>query len=229
MKNILPQALCICATACVLALVTGCKTESQSSAPAAPAATQASAAPTTPAVPAPAAPVRAPAVAAPAPTATAASAQVTLPIRIQAAATEGFTDKNGNKWAAATGFADGETIERPDITVTVGAGDDQKIYQSERYSMTKFTQALPNGKYIVKLHFCETYEGISGAGERVFSYKVQDNPEVKNFDVFAKAGGAMKAYVDTQTVNVTNGMLTITFTLNVENPEINAVELIPQP
>jgi hypothetical protein len=224
MKNILPQALSICATACVLALVTGCKTESQSSAPAAPAVTQA------PVAPAPAVSSTAPSatITVPVPTATAASAQVTQPIRIQAAATEGFTDKNGNKWAAATGFADGETIERPDITVTVGAGDDQKIYQSERYSMTKFTQALPNGKYIVKLHFCETYEGISGAGERVFSYKVQDNPEVKDFDVFAKAGGAMKAYVDTQTVNVTNGMLTITFSTNVENPEINAIELIPQ-
>jgi hypothetical protein len=151
---------------------------------------------------------------------------VALPIRIQAAATEAFTDKNGNKWAAAKGFAEGQTIERPDITVAVGAGDDQKIYQSECYSMSKFEQPLPNGKYIVKLHFAETYEGISGTGQRVFSYKVQDNPEVKGFDVFAKAGGAMKAYVDTQTANVTNGKLTVTFTPDVENPQINGIEIL---
>ena len=50
----------------------------------------------------------------------------------------------------------------------------------------------------------------------MFSYKVQDNPEVKGFDVFAKAGGAMKAYIDTETVNVTNGKLTITFTPDVK-------------
>ena len=110
--------------------------------------------------------------------------------------------------------------------MTVGAGDDQKIYQSERYSMTKFEQALPNGKYTVKLHFAETYDGISGAGQRVFSYKVQDNPDVKGFDVFAKAGGAMKAYVDTETVNVTNGKLTVTFTPDVENPQINGIEIL---
>ena len=148
-----------------------------------------------------------------------------LPIRIQAAATEAFTDKNGNKWAAATGFADGETIDRPDITVAVGAGDDQKIYQSERYSMTKFEQALPNGKYTVKLHFAETYEGITGTGQRVFSFNVQGK-DFKDLDVFAKAGGAMKAYIETVPVDVTNGKLTVTFTSNVENPQINGIEIL---
>ncbi len=214
LQRLIPVSLAAVATL----LFAGCQSESPKSAgqPAPAPAPVTSVAPAAPA--APTAPTAAPA---PAPT-----PQVTLPIRIQAAASEAFTDKNGNKWAAATGFADGETIERPDITVAVGAGDDQKIYQSERYSMTKFTQALPNGKYTVKLHFCETFEGISGPGERVFSYKVQDNPEVKDLDVFAKAGGALKAYIATETVNVTNGMLTITFTPNIENPQINGIEIL---
>lgn len=164
-------------------------------------------------------------VATPAPAAT-TTASVTLPIRIAAGATDGFTDKNGNKWLADTGFADGDTIQRPDATITVTGSDDPKIYQAEHYSMTKFTQALPNGHYTVKLHFCETYDGITDAGMRVFSYKVQDNPEVKDFDVWAKAGGFQKAYVDTETVNVTNGMLTITFTPNIENPQINGIEIL---
>jgi len=212
-------------------LLVGCKSEQSSSTSAPPVA----AASTSPAVaasaPAPAAtpaPVATPAPAvAPAPAAaptTAASAQVSLPIRIAAGASAGFTDKNGNKWSSDTGFADGETIERPDITIT--APDDQKIYQAEHYSMTKFTQALPNGHYTVKLHFCETYDGITAAGGRVFSYKVQDKPEVKDFDVWAKSGGFQKAYIDTESVDVTNGMLTITFTPNVENPQINGIEIL---
>lgn len=205
-------------------LLVGCKTEQTSTKSASPAAAPSTTVSTPAPAPAPApAPVAPPRVATPAPAA--ATTTGALPIRIAAGAAEAITDKNGNKWSAGQGFADGETIERPDITVAVGAGDDQKIYQSERYSMTKFTQALPNGKYTVKLHFCETYDGISGAGQRVFSFNVQGK-EFKDFDVFAKAGGAMKAYIETVPVEVTNGKLDITFTSNIENPQINGIEIL---
>ena len=49
--------------------------------------------------------------------------------------------------------------------------------------------AVPNGKYVAKLHFAETYEGISGEGQRVFTFNVQGH-EFKDFDVWKKAGGA---------------------------------------
>jgi len=42
-----------------------------------------------------------------------------------------------------------------------------------------------------------------------------------------KAGGPRKAYVETVGVDVTSGQLDITFTSNVENPQINAIEIIP--
>ena len=89
-----------------------------------------------------------------------------------------------------------------------------------------FPTNFPNGKYTVKLHFAETYEGISGPGERVFSFNVQGH-EFKDFDVFAKTGGAQRAYVETVNVDVTGGKLDITFTPNVQSPEINGVEIIP--
>jgi hypothetical protein len=92
--------------------------------------------------------------------------------------------------------------------------------------MTAFSHALPNGKYIVKLHFAETYEGITAAGERVFSFNVEGQ-EFKDFDVFVKAGGVQKAYVETVKVDVTDGKLDIKFTPNIENPEINGIEIIP--
>lgn len=145
-------------------------------------------------------------------------------IRIKAGVTEGFTDNSGNVWLPDQGFADGETIDRPDLPIQ--GTTDQRIYRAERYSMTKFTQVLPNGKYTVKLHFCETYDGITGPGQRVFSFNVAGH-EFKDFDVWVKSGGAQRAYVETVPVEITNGQLEITFTPNIENPQINGIEIIP--
>ena len=93
--------------------------------------------------------------------------------------------------------------------------------------MESFSHKLPNGKYVVKLYFAETFDGITGPGQRVFSYNVQGHG-YKDFDIWAKTGGANCAYVETVPVEVTNGELKITFTANIENPEINAIEIIPQ-
>jgi hypothetical protein len=155
----------------------------------------------------------------------AAGGKAALPtIRIKTGVTDGFTDKNGNAWLPDQGFADGETDERPEVSIQ-GASD-PRIYQAERYSMTHFTQPLPNGNYIVKLHFCETFDGITGPGQRVFSFNVAGH-DFKDFDVWAKAGGGLKAYVETVPVEITNGKLEITFTPNIENPEINGIEIMP--
>jgi hypothetical protein len=146
-------------------------------------------------------------------------------IRIKTGITAPLTDELGVVWQPdATGFADGETIARPDIAI--GNTKTASLYRAERYSMTKFSQKLPNGKYTVKLHFAETYEGISGPGERVFSFNVEGK-EFKDFDPTKKAGGTLRAYVETVEVTVADGSLDITFTAKVENPEINALEIIP--
>ena len=94
--------------------------------------------------------------------------------------------------------------------------------------MTGFSYPVPNGKYIVKLHFCETFEGITAPGERVFSFNVEGQ-DFKDFDVFKMTGGALTAYVQTVPVEVKDGKVDITFTPNVENPEINGIEILPAP
>lgn len=145
-------------------------------------------------------------------------------IRIRAGTTAKHTDENGVVWLADTGFDGGDTVDRTGISVA--NTKTPSIYTAERYSMSGFSHAVPNGKYTVKLHFAETYEGIYGVGERVFDFNVEGT-EFKNFDVTAKAGGVMKAYVETVAVEVKDGKLDITFTSKVENPEINAIEIIP--
>ena len=51
--------------------------------------------------------------------------------------------------------------------------------------------------------------------------------EFKDFDVVKKAGAPQKAYVESVDLDVTDGVVKITFTPNVQNPEINAIEIIP--
>jgi len=104
---------------------------------------------------------------------------------------------------------------------------DPNLFVSEHWGMTAFSQKVPNGKYVAKLYFAETYQGITGAGQRVFSFDVQGH-KFKDFDIWAKAGGPNKAYVETVPVEITNGEFRIAFTSQVENPAIKAIELIPQ-
>jgi hypothetical protein len=156
--------------------------------------------------------------------AAAAVPKTTMPVHIKAGPGDSFTDADGNVWISEQGFVDGETAERPDVTIA--NTKTPAIYHSEHYSMSAFSWPVPNGKYIVKLHFCETYEGITGPGQRVFTFNVAGH-EFKDFDVWVKAGGFLRAYVETVNVEVTNGKLDITFTPQVENPQINGIEIYP--
>lgn len=104
---------------------------------------------------------------------------------------------------------------------------DPELFLSERWGMTAFSHKVPNGKYLVKLYFAETYQGITAAGQRVFSFTVQDT-EFKDFDIWEKAGGGRRAYIESVPVEVTDGAVRITFTQQVENPAIKAIEIIPQ-
>ncbi len=155
----------------------------------------------------------------------AASASDAKTLRIKAGQTTPFTDSSGNVWLPEQGFEGGATIERDPATVIAGTRD-PGLFLSEHYSMDSFSCKLPNGKYLAKLYFAETFEGVAGPGQRVFSFNVQGR-EFKDFDVWVKAGGPNRAYVETVPVEVTNGVFRIVFTSNIENPEINAIEIVP--
>lgn len=155
-------------------------------------------------------------------------------IRIKLGADSDYKDPKGNVWKAAGDAADGSTTTRDDSLAIAGT-DDPGLYHSECYDITKFSYKVPNGKYTVKMYFAETWTDasggdISGPGGRVFSFKVDDLPEVKDFDIAKEAGAVQKAVVKTfEHANVTNGMLTITFTPGaVQSTECNAIEIIPE-
>ena len=90
-----------------------------------------------------------------------------LPIRIDAGATAPYTDSNGNVWLPDQGFVDGDTVDRGN-DVQIANTKDPAIYRTERYGMSAFSYKLPNGKYIVKLHFAETYDEYHRCGAARF-------------------------------------------------------------
>jgi hypothetical protein len=149
---------------------------------------------------------------------------VAPPVRIKAGLSASITDAEGRVWLPEQGFVEGDVVERPDVQIA--GTKNPMIYQSEHYLMTSFSYPVPNGKYTVKLHFCETFEGIQGPGDRVFSFNVEGR-EFKDFDVWVKAGGFLRAYVESVDVEVTDGKLDITFTPKAENPQINGIEILP--
>jgi alcohol dehydrogenase (cytochrome c) len=104
---------------------------------------------------------------------------------------------------------------------------DPGLFVGEHWGMRAFSCKIPNGKYLAKLHFAETYQGITGPGQRIFSLNVQGH-EFKDFDIWVKAGGFRRAYIETVPVEVTNGEFRIVFTAQTENPAINAIEITPQ-
>jgi len=156
-------------------------------------------------------------------------------LRVNCAATEPYTDKAGSVWlldqvmeeGKAWGFVDGMTIDRGDLGIT--GTDASKIYETERYSMSAYKFKLPNGKYTVRLHFAETYDGVTGDGQRVFSITINEKTVLENFDPYKEAGGFQKPVVKTiKTLTITNGELVIGFTSNIQNPEINGIEILSE-
>lgn len=146
--------------------------------------------------------------------------------RVKAGTDQPFTDSSGNVWLPDQGFDGGDVIDRDPATVITNT-DSAGLYLTEHYGMNSFSCKIANGKYLVKLYFAETFEGISGPGQRVFSFNVQGH-EFKDFDVWAKAGGPYRAYIESVPVEVTNEVFRIDFVTQTENPEINAIEIIPQ-
>ncbi|WP_161597203.1 CBM96 family carbohydrate-binding protein [Dyadobacter flavalbus] len=125
-----------------------------------------------------------------------------------------------------------------DRTSSVATGDilnttDDELYRSGRCSPS-FSYNIPvaNGKVNVILHFAEIWYGIpgkgaGGAGKRQFNVTIENSRKLTNFDIFAAAGGAMRAVQKSIPVTVTDGMLNIDFTSGAADlPRISAIEVV---
>lgn len=142
-----------------------------------------------------------------------------------------YTDPGGNVWSVDSYYNTANT-NTGSSTVTVANTTVPEIYKTHRlknrYASTPLNYQFPvaNGTYELRLHFAEVWTGATAPGARVFDVLVEGSVALDNFDIFAEAG-ANTALVKTLPVIVSDEMLTIDFTVVVQNPQVSAIEIYP--
>lgn len=102
------------------------------------------------------------------------------------------------------------------------------VFHTERWdpaSAPEMHWSIPaaKGTYVVYLYFAETYPPTMHVGARVFSVLVENSLALRNFDIYAAAGGANRAVARAVKTTVKDGRLTIDFRHGKRNPEISAI------
>lgn len=106
--------------------------------------------------------------------------------------------------------------------------DRDPLYADLRQGMTDYRFTVPDGTYVVTLSFAELQ--LNKAGSRVFGVSLEGTPVLSNFDVWAAAGGRYVALDRTFVVEVTDGILDISFLAQRgDSPIINAIIVTEMP
>ncbi|MEO0579186.1 MAG: malectin domain-containing carbohydrate-binding protein, partial [Pseudomonadota bacterium] len=144
---------------------------------------------------------------------------------------------NGIVWSVNTGNQSTHNITGRDSSVP--AYVPQAIFNQEKWdpsggSELQYFIDLPNGTYLVRLYMGNGFGGTSAPGQRVFDINIEGALVEDNLDLSATLGhqvGGMFEYP----VTLTDGTLNIEWIHQVENPLVNAVEILsvdalpPQP
>lgn len=162
-----------------------------------------------------------------------------LPLRINVGTTGTCagprTDCKGGSWRGDV-YGTGGVVHACDtciVDMTQVFGCDstatQDLIQCDRFARATgpMSYAIPiaNGHYLLNLYFGNTYSGTNTIGKRIFDVVVEGVTRYANFDEIAAAGD-LTAVVRSAIVDVTDGMLNISFTAHVENPELKGIEVL---
>ena len=132
--------------------------------------------------------------------------------------------------ATETGNNTFSTTNTIDLThPSVPAGTPQALFQTERWDPPTAPEMQWNfpvapGTHEVRLYFADIYAGTQSVGARVFDVSVEGTIVLNDYDIFAEVGG-YKGVVKTFTV-AADSNLDIDFGHVVENPKINAIEIL---
>ena len=132
----------------------------------------------------------------------------------------------GKTWIADQYFTSGSSYGTGQ---SISGTNNDELYQTERSESFTYAVPVPNGTYGVKLHFAEIF--WQEAGKRQFNVNVENNQgALFNYDVFATAGGAYKAVIEQfNNVQVTDGVMNLSFAKVIDNAKVSAIEIFSQP
>src|SRR5580704_12006841 len=112
------------------------------------------------------------------------------------AASRSIMDNRGNVWLPDN-FAQGgrlSVFNRP-----ISGTDVPALFQGERFGHFTYTIPVAPGRYTVSLGFVENYHTVwdraPAKGARLFNVYINGVLRLRDFDVFAQAGGALQAII----------------------------------
>lgn len=144
---------------------------------------------------------------------------------------------NGQTWEADNKYAFNNIQPFTNSHLHQIAGTDKdSLYLKEQSSdSTKrpfsYIFPVPNGDYVVRLHFAEIYWGApgfginGGVGSRIMNVYLENQLQLANFDVTREVGGGATALVENIPVTVKDSTLNVDFTALINRPMVVAVEV----
>jgi beta-galactosidase len=151
-------------------------------------------------------------------------------VRIKAGDLSGYVASDRQRYGSDMYFAGGEGkgINPPDTPADKRievAASDARLYGSFREGQFSYRVPVPDGKYKIVLHFTEP--AAAAAGERVFDVSVNGKRVLKHVDVFAAAGGKLKAVDQTVQAKARGGALLIEFQPVKGQAVVSALSITP--
>jgi poly(hydroxyalkanoate) depolymerase family esterase len=130
-----------------------------------------------------------------------------------------YAASDGTEYEADNGYSGGTAY---DNGASVSGTSDPTLYSTERYGSSSYSASVPNGDYLVTLHFAENYH--TATGSRIFNILLEGTEVISNLDLYAVAG-SNTAYVTEDQVTVDDGAINIEFVTVTENALVNAIKV----
>jgi beta-galactosidase len=152
-------------------------------------------------------------------------------VRIKCGDISGYVTPEGIRYGSDLYFVggDGLGINPPDTKQTdrrSAVAGDPGLYDSYREGAVSYRVPVPNGRYRITAHFLEPE--ATSSGERVFDVRANGVTVLKDFDVFAAAGGRLKAVDRTFEAPTSNGMIVLDFLPRNGKAVVSALSITPQ-
>lgn len=148
---------------------------------------------------------------------------VEVPIRIDSGG-DGFSDDEGRTWAADQFYVDGEVASHA-AGIDILETEDDDLYRTERWGLDGYQIPVESGRYLVRLHHAEVYEGCQAEGCRRFSVEVEGVVVESAIDLFETVGGYRPLVLSVE-VEVTDGWLDVSFGTLEQSPQIAGLEVL---
>ncbi len=143
-----------------------------------------------------------------------------------------YVDRAGHVWSGDRYYNGGRPVSQPRQFIYRTL--DPTLFQTQRFGEFSYDIPLRPGTYELRLYFAELNYGpgtLSGGGEtsRVFNVTMNGQPLLTGFDVFADVGGNNTADVRVfkDVTPASDGYLHLRFLRVVDEPMVNAIELVP--